>query len=73
MWSVSTLDLDTLNKLSGVPDVRVEIVRDVLHGEHLAVLLRLLVLRPEGRIRLGIMISSQVTGSHYNAHIAHSW
>ena len=58
MWSVSTLDLDTLNKLSGVPDVRVVIVRDVLHGEHLAVLLRLLVLWPERRIRLQVTFVS---------------
>ena len=35
-----------------IPDVGVVIVRDVLHSEDLAVLLRFLVLWPEGRIGL---------------------
>ena len=35
-----------------IPDVGVVIVRDVLHCEDLAVLLRFLVLWPEGRIGL---------------------
>ena len=34
------------------PDVGVVVVGDVLHREHLAVLLRLLILWPEGRIGL---------------------
>ena len=40
------------------PDVGVVVVGDVLHREHLAVLLRLLVLWPERRIRLQVTFVS---------------
>ena len=44
----------TASQPHSIPDVGVVIVRDILHSEDLAVLLRFLVLWPEGRIGLKI-------------------